>query len=146
MNQLDLLGISGIGNVIAAIKFAKYYELTEDDYVVTILTDSMELYGSRVEELAADRGEYTNIDAHKDVQLLMDSGIENMLELTHYEKKRVHNLKYFTWIEQQGRELDELNEQWYDHDAYWNNIFSLAPQIDELIVEFNLQIDAAEFF
>ena len=146
VNQLDLLGISGIGNVIAAIKFAKYYELTEDDYVVTILTDSMELYGSRVEELAADRGEYTNIDAHKDVQLLMDSGIENMLELTHYEKKRVHNLKYFTWIEQQGRELDELNEQWYDHDAYWNNIFSLAPQIDELIVEFNLQIDAAEFF
>ena len=143
VNQLDLLGISGIGNVIAAIKFAKYYELTEDDYVVTILTDSMELYGSRVEELAADRGEYTNIDAHKDVQLLMDSGIENMLELTHYEKKRVHNLKYFTWIEQQGRELDELNEQWYDHDAYWNNIFSLAPQIDELIVEFNLQIDAA---
>ena len=86
VNQLDLLGISGIGNVIAAIKFAKYYELTEDDYVVTILTDSMELYGSRVKELAADRGEYTNIDAHKDVQLLMDSGIENMLELTHYEK------------------------------------------------------------
>ena len=33
------------GNVLAAIKFAKYYELTEDDHVVTILTDSMELYG-----------------------------------------------------------------------------------------------------
>jgi len=51
------LGISGIGNVLAAVKFAKYYELTENDYVVTILTDSMELYGSRVEELAAERGQ-----------------------------------------------------------------------------------------
>ncbi|MDC0152339.1 pyridoxal-phosphate dependent enzyme [Deltaproteobacteria bacterium] len=137
VNQLDRMGISCIGNVIAAIKFSKYYELTENDYVVTILTDSMELYGSRVEELAAERGQYTNIDAHKDMQLLMDSGIDNVLELTHYEKKRIHNLKYFTWIEQQGRELDELNSQWYDHDSYWNSIFSLASKIDELIEEFN---------
>ena len=97
----------------------------------------MELYGSRIEELTAERGAYTGIDAHKDMQLMMDSGIDNVLELTHYEKKRIHNLKYFTWIEQQGRELDELNSQWYDHDSYWNSIFSLAPQIDELIMEFN---------
>jgi len=103
----------------------------------------MELYGSRIEELAAERGQYTNIDAHKDMQLLMDSGIDNVLELTHYEKKRIHNLKYFTWVEQQGRELSELNEQWYNHEAYWQNIFALAPQIDDLIVEFNRQIDAA---
>ena len=135
--KLNLLGISGIGNVLAAIKFAKYFELTEDDYVITILTDSMELYCSRIEELKAERCAYTGIDAHKDMQLMMDSGIENVLELTHYEKKRIHNLKYFTWIEQQGRELDELNSQWYDHDSYWNSIFSLAPQIDELIMEFN---------
>jgi hypothetical protein len=137
------LGISGIGNVLAAIKFAKYYELTEDDHVVTILTDSMELYGSRIEELAEERGQYTNIDAHKDMQLLMDTGTDNLLELTHYEKKRIHNLKYFTWIEQQGRELSELNDQWYGHAEYWQNIFALAPQVDELIVEFNRQIDAA---
>jgi hypothetical protein len=143
VEKLDLLGISGIGNVLAAIKFAKYFELTKDDFVVTILTDSMELYGSRIEELAAERGQYTNIDAHKDMQLLMDSGIDNVLELTHYEKKRIHNLKYFTWVEQQGRELSELNEQWYNHEAYWQNIFALAPQIDDLIVEFNRQIDAA---
>ena len=72
----------------------------------------------------------------------MDSGIDNVLELTHYEKKRIHNLKYVTWIEQQGRELSELNDQWFGHDEYWQNIVDLAPQIDELIVEFNRQIDA----
>ena len=142
VNQLDRLGISCIGNMIAAIKFSKYYELTEDDYVVTILTDSMELYGSRIEELAIERGEYTNIDAHKDMQLMMDTGIDNVLELTYYEKKRIHNLKYFTWIEQQGRELSELNDQWYSHTEYWNNIFALAPQIDKMIIEFNCKIDA----
>ncbi len=140
-NQLDLLGISGIANIISAIKYTKYFELTEDDYVVTILTDSMELYGSRLEELTAERGAYSEIDAHKDFQLLMDTSIENMLELTHYEKKRIHNLKYFTWIEQQGRELEELNRQWHDHQSYWKNIFSSAEKIDELITEFNSRID-----
>jgi len=141
-DNLHCLGISCIGNLIAAIKFSKYYELTDDDYIVTILTDSMELYGSRIRELAEERGQYTNIDAHKDVQLIMSTGIDNVLELSYYEKKRIHNLKYFTWIEQQGRELNELNEQWYDHDKYWGNIFSLATDIDELIVEFNSKIDS----
>ena len=139
--QLDSMGISCIANIISSIKFAKYYELTEDDYVVTILTDSMELYGSRLEELTLERGDYTEIDAHKDFQLLMDTSIENMLELTHYEKKRIHNLKYFTWIEQQGREMEELNRQWYEHETYWENIFSSASKIDELIMEFNSRVD-----
>ena len=137
----ELINLYNQGNLVAAIKFSKYFELTEDDFVVTILTDSMELYGSRVEELAEERGQYTNIDSHKDFQLLMDTGIDNLLELTHYEKKRIHNLKYFTWIEQQGRELTELNSQWYEHDKYWGDIFSIAPKIDELIVEFNHLID-----
>ena len=48
VDQLDRFGISCIGNMIAAIKFSKYFELTEYDFVVTILTDSMELFGSRI--------------------------------------------------------------------------------------------------
>tara|TARA_B100000700_G_C15053556_1_gene861608 strand:+ start:3234 stop:4694 length:1461 start_codon:yes stop_codon:yes gene_type:complete len=138
---LDRFGISCIGNLVAAIKFSKYFELTEDDFVVTILTDSMELYGSRIDELSRERGQYGIINAHKDYQLLMDTGIDNLIELTYYEKKRIHNLKYFTWIEQQGRELEELNEQWKEHDKYWGNIFSSASHIDELIIEFNDRID-----
>tara|TARA_Y100001970_G_scaffold292851_1_gene436156 strand:- start:745 stop:2205 length:1461 start_codon:yes stop_codon:yes gene_type:complete len=138
---LDRFGISCIGNLVAAIKFSKYFELTEDDFVVTILTDSMQLYGSRIDELAQERGKYTNIDAHKDYQLLMDVGIDNLLELTYYEKKRIHNLKYFTWVEQQGRELEELNDQWNEHDEYWGKIFDSAKQIDKLILEFNDRIE-----
>ena len=37
-----------------------------DDVVVTILTDSMEMYGSRLEELSAEHGEYTTLDAAGD--------------------------------------------------------------------------------
>ena len=49
----------------------------------------------------------------------------------------MHNLKYYTWIEQQGRDVGELERQWYDHDAYWQGMFDQVDDIDELIVEFN---------
>ena len=59
---------------------------------------------------------------------------------SHYVKKRIHNLKYFTWIEQQGKEMEELNRQWYEHETYWENIFSSASKIDELIMDFNNRV------
>ena len=57
--RLDLLGFSGISNVLSAIKFAKYFELGREDIVLTVLTDSMELYGSRLQEMHAESGAYT---------------------------------------------------------------------------------------
>jgi cysteine synthase len=137
LDQLDLLGISGVANVLASIKYAKYNELTNDDYVVTIATDSMELYGSRLKELEAERGSYTEFDAQRDIELLHSETYDNVKELTYYDRKSVHNLKYFTWIEQQGSPLAELNAQWYDHDNYWYKTFAQVDQIDELINDFN---------
>lgn len=140
VDHLDLLGISGIGNMLAAIKFAKYNELTENDYVVSIATDSMQLYGSRLSELTEERGTYSEIGAQRDIQLLNSTGIDNMKELSYYDKKAIHNLKYYTWIEQQGKDVQELNDQWYDHDNYWGNTFKQANKIDELITEFNNRV------
>jgi hypothetical protein len=60
-----------------------------------------------------------------------------MEELGTLAKKRIHNLKYYTWIEQQGKELEELNAQWYDNDNYWENIHKQSDQIDMLIDSFN---------
>jgi cysteine synthase len=140
VNQLDLLGISGIGNLVAAVKFAKYYELTEDDYVVTIATDSMQLYQSRLAELAADRGGYTEYQAERDLELINSISIDYMQELGYYDRKRIHNLKYFTWIEQQGRDVQELNDQWYDHEKYWGGTFGQLEVLDGLIEEFNERV------
>jgi len=142
IESLDLLGISGIGNVLGAIKFAKYNELTSSDIVVTLGTDSMEMYGSRLEELQASRGDFTTVDAagafHR---YLLGAGIDHVHELSYYDRKRIHNLKYYTWVEQQGKTYDEIQAQWYDPD-YWTSIQSLVGPIDRLIEEFNARVDA----
>jgi hypothetical protein len=57
------LGFSGIANVLSAIKFAKYYELSEHDIVLTVLTDSMQLYESRVKEMSDESGPYRETEA-----------------------------------------------------------------------------------
>ncbi len=137
VDSFDLLGISSIGNMLSAIKFAKYYELDENDIVFTVFTDSMELYSSRIAELRETRGDYTQANAERDMDLLENIGIDYVEDLGHYDRKRIHNLKYFTWIEQQQRELDELNAQWFDHDRYWGELDTMAGQIDELIMHFN---------
>ena len=127
-----------MANLLTAIKFAKYYEFTGRDIVVTISTDSMELYGSRVEELREKHGEYKESDAVKDYhRYLMAVSTDNMLELGHYDKKRIHNLKYYTWVEQQQRDVVDLDAQWYDYPYYWEEIQSKANDIDLLIEEFN---------
>ncbi len=136
--NLDVIGISGIANILSAIKFAKYFELKESDIVFTILTDSMDLYGSRLKELNEKFGKFTHDDAVRIYNKnLLGANTSSMLELNYYDRKRIHNLKYFTWIEQQQKDLKELNAQWYDYPGYWENIRSLTPKIDKLIKEFN---------
>jgi cysteine synthase len=137
VDLLDLLGISSIGNLVTAIKFARYYELGEHDIVMTVLTDSMEMYASRLQELNQERGEFTASDAAAVfAQHIQGLSIDNMEELTYYGRKRIHNLKYYTWVEQQGKTYAEIQQQWYD-DQYWESIPACADQIDALIEEFN---------
>ena len=140
VNQLDLLGFSGISNVLSAIKFAKYFELGGEDIVMTILTDSMELYGSRINEMQLEFGEYTPRDAAAHfAQYLLGLSTDNLLELRYTDRRRIHNLKYFTWVEQQGKTYDEIQAQWYQPD-YWTNIHGLVSGIDELIEAFNKDV------
>ncbi len=141
VNSLDILGISSIANVLMAIKFAKYYELTRNDIVITVFTDSMDMYQSRLREATAQYGEYTCENAVRDYHRnLLGQKTDAMIELDYYERKRIHHLKYFTWIEQQMFDLDELNRQWYDHDNYWGSIQQMTPEIDKLITAFNERV------
>ncbi len=139
IEKLDLVGISGIANLMGAIKAAKYFEWTDKDLVLTVSTDSMELYQSRLHELRKERGAYNEIQAGLDFEgSLMSLSTDHMLELSYWDKKRMHNLKYFTWVEQLGKEAAELDRQWYD-DAYWKDKFNAFRQWDEKIDEFNLR-------
>lgn len=135
--NLDLLGFSGIANLLSAIKMAKYYEMGEEDIILTVLTDSMQLYQSRLQEMHAEFGEYTEIDAAAHFSRFLEGeNTSNLLDLTYQDKRRVHNLKYYTWVEQQGKTYEEILDQWYD-PTYWTGYQSQVEEIDALIEEFN---------
>ena len=123
--------------MLTAIKFAKYFELTEDDVVLTVLTDSIDLYDSRLVEYQEQFGDFTSHDAAEVYAArLMGETTDNMQELTYTDRKRIHNLKYYTWVEQQGKTYNEIMDQWYDKD-YWTGFQSQLDEIDEYITEFN---------
>ena len=138
--NLALYGISGIGNMLGAIKMAKYYEMDEDDVVFTVLTDSSVMYTSRLKELDEKQGKFDELEAVRVLAAsLMHQGIENAVELNYYDRLRVHNLKYYTWVEQQGKTYAEINAQWYDKN-YWKQLPAMADKIDELIEAFNKEV------
>jgi cysteine synthase len=138
LEKLSLLGISSIGNLLGAIKFSKYYELTNRDIVITLWTDSMDLYQSRLKEARETWGPYSEMEAAKDYhRYLMGESTAHMHEVNYGDKRRIHNLKYFTWIEQQGKALSELDAQWYDFPDYWDRIHAQVDNIDRLIDQFN---------
>ncbi|MFH1523628.1 MAG: pyridoxal-phosphate dependent enzyme [Chloroflexota bacterium] len=143
VGTLDLFGFSGISNVLSAIKFAKYYELGKQDVVLTVLTDSMELYQSRLQEMHAEFGEYNEKDAAADfARYLHGQSTDNLLELRYTDRRRIHNLKYFTWVEQQGKTYEEIQKMWQERD-YFTGVQQQVPEIDELITEFNAEVGLA---
>jgi hypothetical protein len=138
VEKLTWLGISGIANVLCCIKMAKYYELTEHDVVGTVLTDSAVMYGSRIEELNQMYGAYSTVSAQLDHHLhMLNLKTDNMEELTYASRKRIHNLKYYTWVEQQGMRIEDLNALWYDTEGTWDAVHHQAKALDELICAFN---------
>ena len=139
IESLELLGISSICNLIASIKMARYFELGPEDLLVTPLTDSMELYGSRLEEQRTLCGEYTEREAAGDhARYLEGVAIDNMRELGYYDRKALHNLKYFTWVEQQGRTVDELHRLW--QPEFWTETFNQAAEWDRQIDDLNERV------
>ena len=136
VEQLTWLGISGIANVLCCIKMAKYYEFTSRDVVGTVLTDSAAMYQSRIGELNGEYGAYTVHEAALDHGVhMLAVKTDSMQELTYADRKRVHNLKYYTWVEQQGKTVEELNALWYE--GIWDAVHAQAKDLDELIDAFN---------
>ena len=146
LDKLELLGISSIANLMGAIKLAKYYQCDENQIIFTVATDSAELYQSRLAELSAEQGTYREAQAQADYERCL-SGLatDHVLEFSYWEKKRVHNLKYFTWVEQQGKTTDELNAQWED-PHYWQAKWDKVKEWEKLIRELNEKTGLKEAF
>jgi cysteine synthase len=136
IEKLELLGISSISNMLTAIKTAKYFEYDENDYIFMPFTDAADMYDSRIVELNQQYGKYSEMQAAIDSErYLKGVGIDNMRELNYYDQKAIHNLKYYTWVEQQGKTTEELNELW--HPEFWDKMFNQVNEWDKLIEEFN---------
>lgn len=141
IEKFTWMGISGIANVLCCIKMAKYYEFDENDVLVTVLTDSSVMYQSRIEELNEAYGPYSEAEAAKDHALhVLALKTDNLLELNYVDRKRIHNLKYYTWVEQQGMTAEALDSLWYDTEGTWDAVHKQAKELDELINAFNDEV------
>ena len=138
IGALDGLGLSAIANVVAAVKLAKYLDLGADDVVLTVATDGAALYGS--EQARAIRrwfgGRFDALAAAEGFgRHMLGAGTGDLLEATRVERKRIFNLGYYTWVEQQGIELADFDRR--RDPAFWDGLRELVPQWDALIAEFN---------
>ena len=101
-----------------------------------MFTDSIDLYQSRLKEVRDEKGPYARDNALIDFEGCIEKcGINYMKELSYYDRKAVHNLKYFTWVEQQAKDSVDLKKMWYPE--FWDEKFSSIDKWDKLIKDFN---------
>ena len=136
IHQLSLLGISGVCNLLAAIKTARYFEFDHNDVVLLPLTDSVDLYRTRLTELRKERGPATKVGAVVNFErYLLATTTDYLKELRFTDRKAIHNLKYFTWVEQQHKTSEELDALW--SPDFWQDLVAQLPDWDRRITEFN---------
>ncbi len=136
IEQLSLVGISGVCNLLAAIKTARYYELEANDVVLLPLTDSVEMYRTRLSELRKERGSMTKTGAIVNFErYLLATSVDYLKELRLTDRRAIHNLKYFTWVEQQHKTTADLDALW--SPTFWRDQAARLPEWDERIEAFN---------
>jgi cysteine synthase len=135
------VGISGLANIVAAIKVAKYLDFGPNDVVMTVATDSAALYASEAEKFAARKyaDGFDELGAGEVFSRHM-AGVEDdhVLELRHLDRKRIFNLGYYTWVEQQGISLEDFDSR--KSQEFWNSLVGSIPAWDHLITEFNAEV------
>jgi len=138
VESLVHLGYSSTCNALAAIAVAKSYGLGRDDVIVTVATDGSELYDAeRAEYLAARHPDgYDAVAAAADFARELEAGdTARHLPLSEQERRRVFNLGYFTWVEQQGTSFDDFTAR--ADQRFWDGMRHFTSDWDEMIVEFN---------
>jgi hypothetical protein len=130
---VGFFGISGVCNVLGAIRAARHYGLGPRQAVVTIATDGFDRYPSVLRRLDAEQGPMDAEAARRrlDIFRVRDSALR--LEGTPQTRRRWHNQKYFTWIEQQGKSIEELRAQ--EDPSWWLAHQERAHEIDRAIRE-----------
>jgi cysteine synthase A len=138
VDELGSLGLSSICNVVAAVKLAKHLELTADEAVITVATDGAEMYATERSK-AIDRRFDGNFDltaaAEAFSEHMLGASGDHLLMLSERDRRRIFNLGYFTWVEQQGISLADFTAR--REQRFWRGLRDRVRTWDEMIVEFN---------
>ena len=136
--ELDNLGLSSIANILGAIKYAKYMGLGLNDVVLTVATDGAAMYRSELEIALASHfaGKFSEVEAAEAFgQHVLGAGMDHVGELTRFERERIFNLGYYTWVEQQGIGLDDFDRR--RAQEFWDGLMELVPVWDAMIGNLN---------
>jgi cysteine synthase len=143
VHQFEDIGISGLANIVAAIKVAKHLDYGSNDIIMTVATDSAVLYSSEAESFSARHyaAGFDEVSAGEVFARCIE-GItdDNVLELRHFDRKRIFNLGYYTWVEQQGISVEDFDRR--KSQDFWASLVASMPAWDRLIEEFNTEAGA----
>ena len=142
LDALTSMGFSGIANVLAAIKLAKYLSLGPEDVLITVATDGSALYETELQkwlslEAADDVDEVLSAELYG--THLKNVRVDHLLELSEIDRNRIFNLGYYTWVEQQGINIEDFERR--RDQKFWNQLESLIPKWDAMIEAFNQQTE-----
>jgi cysteine synthase A len=140
VRSFDDIGISGLANIVAAVKVAKHLDLGAEDVIMTVATDSALLYASERQSFLSRRypDGFDEVNAGEIYSRHLEGVVDDhVLELTHFDRKRIFNLGYYTWVEQQGVTIDDFDRR--RDQRFWRDLVGTIPTWDRLIQEFNLE-------
>ncbi len=135
---MGFAGFSSIANILSAIKIARYHGYGAGDVIVTVATDGMELYRSEIPKiLERDHGGTfdTAAAAATHARYLAGADTEHVLELGEVGRRRIFNLGYYTWVEQQGMSMEAFEAR--RDQSWWDGLRPYTARWDEMITEFN---------
>jgi hypothetical protein len=73
---------------------------------------------------------------------MLDADTDHVLALDERERRRIFNLGYFTWVEQQGVSVEEFEAR--RQPAFWERVRAEATTWDEHIDELNARTGVLE--
>jgi hypothetical protein len=102
------------------------------------------MYASEMEKTLAARfnGRFDAVEAAAVFgEHLLGMSTADVLELTQRDRRRIFNLGYFTWVEQQGYSLEEFTAR--ASQSFWRDLQQVVPAWDAMIAEANAEVGAA---
>ncbi len=106
---MDTFGISSVCNILGAIKTAKAIKAGKGQNVITIATDGFDRYPSVMHRLNKTVGKMSKEEAKRRMDIFRKADVSDWVqEGTKFNRQRWHNQKYYTWVEQQGKTVEEL--------------------------------------